>query len=77
MTYAYGQNTIYWPTAREFRLEKLGWGVSKGGWWYASNEYGASEHGGTHADAPIHFAAKGRSMDQVPIEELKTLGYIH
>jgi len=69
MTYAYDQNTIYWPTAREFRLEKLGWGVSNGGWWYASNEYGASEHGGTHADAPIHFAAKGRTMDQVPIEE--------
>ena len=69
MTYAYDQNTIYWPTAREFRLEKLGWGVSEGGWWYASNEYGASEHGGTHADAPIHFAANGRTMDQVPIEE--------
>jgi len=69
MTYPYDQNTIYWPTAREFRSEKLGWGVSKGGWWYASNEYGASEHGGTHADAPIHFAAKGRTMDQIPIEE--------
>ena len=69
MTYAYGQDTIYWPTAREFRLDKLGWGVTKGGWWYASNEYGASEHGGTHADAPIHFAAKGRRMDEVPIEE--------
>jgi kynurenine formamidase len=69
MTYAYDQNTIYWPTAKEFRLEKLGWRVSEGGWWYASNEYGASEHGGTHADAPIHFAANGRTMDQVPIEE--------
>ena len=32
-------------------------------------EYSASEHGGTHADAPIHFAENGRTMDQIPLEE--------
>ena len=69
MTYPYDEQTIYWPTAKGFHLEKIGWGINEAGWWYASNEYGASEHGGTHADAPIHFAQKGRTMDQIPIAE--------
>lgn len=69
MTYVFDENTIYWPTAPGFRLHKSGWGISEKGYWYASNEYGASEHGGTHADAPIHFAEKGRTIDQIPLEE--------
>ncbi|MFC2164874.1 cyclase family protein [Acidobacteriota bacterium] len=69
MTYPYDNNTIYWPTAKGFELKKLDWGISEGGWWYASNEYSASEHGGTHADAPIHFAQNGRAMDQIPLQE--------
>lgn len=69
MTFPYEENTIYWPTAKPFHLEKLAWGITQGGYWYASNEYSASEHGGTHADAPIHFAQKGRTMDQIPLEE--------
>jgi kynurenine formamidase len=69
MTYAYDDNTIYWPTAKGFHLEKLSWGISAGGYWYASNEYGASEHGGTHVDAPIHFAKNGRTIDQILLEE--------
>ena len=69
MTYVFDAGTIYWPTAEPFKLEKLNWGTSAGGWWYASNNYGASEHGGTHADAPIHFAEKGRTIDQIPLQE--------
>jgi kynurenine formamidase len=69
MTYVYDENTIYWPTAKGFELKKLAWEVGEAGYWYASNEYSASEHGGTHADAPIHFAENGRTMDQIPLEE--------
>ncbi len=69
MTYPYDENTIYWPTAEPFNLEKVSWGISEGGWWYASNNFSASEHGGTHADAPIHFAENGRTIDQIPLEE--------
>ena len=69
MTYPYEEDTIYWPTTKPFHLEKLTWGISPGGWWYASNEYSASEHGGTHTDAPIHFAEKGRTMDKIPLAE--------
>jgi len=69
MTYVYDESTIYWPTAKGFELKKLAWEVGEAGYWYASNEYSASEHGGTHADAPIHFAENGRTMDQIPLEE--------
>jgi len=69
MTYVYDENTIYWPTAKGFELKKIAWEVGEAGYWYASNEYSASEHGGTHADAPIHFAENGRTMDQIPLEE--------
>lgn len=69
MTYPYDENTIYWPTAEPFRIEKVEWRVIPGGWWYASNNYSASEHGGTHVDAPIHFAANGRTIGQIPLQE--------
>ncbi len=69
MTYVYDESTIYWPTAKGFELKKIAWEVGESGYWYASNEYSASEHGGTHADAPIHFAENGRTMDQIPLEE--------
>jgi kynurenine formamidase len=69
MTYPFEESTIYWPKAKPFALEKLSWGVTAGGWWYASNNFSASEHGGTHVDAPIHFARGGRTIDQVPLEE--------
>ncbi len=69
MTYPYDSNTIYWPTAKPFQLVKLDWKVNDAGWWYASNEFSASEHGGTHVDAPIHFSENGRTIDQIPLEE--------
>lgn len=69
MTYPFDNEALYWPTATPFRLTQVAYGVSKGGWWYASNDFSASEHGGTHADAPIHFAKGGRTMDQVPLAE--------
>jgi kynurenine formamidase len=40
------------------------------GYFYAANRYSASEHGGTHIDAPIHFAEHGKTLDQLPIEQL-------
>jgi kynurenine formamidase len=69
MTYPYDESTIYWPNAEPFKLEKGGWGITDAGYWYAANAYSAAEHGGTHVDAPIHFAQNGRTIDQVPLEE--------
>ncbi len=69
MTYPFSESTIYWPTAEPFKQEKLNWRVLDSGWWYASNNYRASEHGGTHVDAPIHFYEKGKTIDQIPLQE--------
>jgi kynurenine formamidase len=69
MTYAYDENTIYWPNASPFKLTPEFRGTTERGYWYAANFYSASEHGGTHADAPLHFAKSGRTIDQIPIAE--------
>ncbi len=69
MTYAYDENTIYWPNATPFKLTPEFHGLTDKGYWYAANFYAASEHGGTHADAPLHFAENGRTIDQIPLAE--------
>jgi len=69
MTYAYDSDTIYWPNASGFTLTQEFRGMTPQGYWYTSNHYAASEHGGTHADAPLHFAEKGRAIDEVPLSE--------
>lgn len=71
LTHPFDERTIYWPTSPStFKLEQLSHGVTPGGWFYASNAFCTPEHGGTHIDAPIHFAEKGRTLDQVPAEQL-------
>jgi kynurenine formamidase len=70
LTYPFDSTTIYWPTATPFRLEVAARGRTEGGFWYASNNICASEHGGTHLDAPIHFGEGRSSADQIPIERL-------
>jgi kynurenine formamidase len=69
MTYPFDNRSIYWPNAQGFNLTPESAGMTEQGYWYAANFYSASEHGGTHADAPLHFAKNGRSIDQVPLAE--------
>ena len=33
-------------------------------------EYTVNEHTGTHVDAPLHFSADGKSVDEIPVENL-------
>ena len=70
LTYAFGEDTIYWPTNKSFHWEKTSWGRTPDGYWYASADFAASEHGGTHMDAPIHFAEGRRALDQIPPDRL-------
>ncbi|MDX2033131.1 MAG: cyclase family protein [Blastocatellia bacterium] len=70
LTYDFDDKTIYWPTARPFQWEKEAWGPSKGGYWYTAARYQASEHGGTHLDAPIHFGEGKAAMDEIPLSRL-------
>ncbi len=66
LTYPFDQDTVYWPNNTAFQWEKTSWGLNAHGNWYASGVFSASEHGGTHLDAPIHFARSGWSVDEIP-----------
>ncbi len=71
LTHAYGSRTVYWPTSpTKFSLERLAYGKTEAGYFYAANTLCTPEHGGTHLDAPLHFAEGNRSADQVPLEQL-------
>lgn len=67
LTYAFGPDTIYWPTAKAFAIEKVAYGPTERGYFYAANNICLAEHGGTHMDAPIHFAAGGLTAEAVPL----------
>ena len=70
LSHAYEAKAIFWPTADPFRLEKVADGVTPAGFYYASNNFFTSEHGGTHMDAPVHFSQGSHTADQVPLENL-------
>jgi kynurenine formamidase len=71
LTYTFDETTLFWPTSpSKFELERLHFGPTPGGFFYASNTFCTPEHGGTHFDAPIHFAEGQRTTDQVPPRQL-------
>jgi kynurenine formamidase len=71
LTHPLDSTTLYWPTApSQFRLERLAFGPTPGGFFYAANAFATPEHGGTHLDAPIHFHEGGAAADAVPLERL-------
>ncbi len=68
LSHTYDAQAIFWPTAEKFRLQKDAEGVTPAGYFYASNSFFTSEHGGTHLDAPVHFAQGRQSVDQIPLQ---------
>lgn len=70
LTYPFEESTLHWPTAKPFRLEKASEGRTPQGFWYASYNYSASEHVGTHLDSPFHFAEGKWTTEQIPLERL-------
>jgi kynurenine formamidase len=70
MSYPFDSSTVYWPTAESFHLEKDFEGITDQGFYYSAYRYAAAEHGGTHLDAPVHFAKGHHSVDEIPLEQL-------
>jgi kynurenine formamidase len=71
LSHPFGARTLYWPTSPSaFRLERLAYGPTPAGYFYAANAFSAPEHGGTHFDAPLHFAEGKHSTAEVPLERL-------
>jgi kynurenine formamidase len=71
LSHAFGSDTLFWPTSpTTFTLEKLAYGKTQSGYFYAANSFCTPEHGGTHLDAPIHFSEAGRTTEKIPLEQL-------
>jgi kynurenine formamidase len=67
LTYPFDAQTVYWPTAKRFTLEVVHHGETPGHFWYEANNFCAAEHGGTHMDAPAHFAEGKPTNERVAV----------
>ena len=70
LTHAFDAATIYWPTEKGFQFEPGANGPNPKGYYYAANRFATAEHGGTHLDAPRHFAEGRPTADQIEPERL-------
>ena len=70
LTHEFSDETIYWVTAKEFELDIVAKGETEKGYFYSANNFTTAEHGGTHIDAPNHFAANGQTTEQIPLTNL-------
>ena len=70
LTHALGPDTIFWPTADPYVHEKVFAGTTEAGYYYSTYNLALSEHGGTHLDAPVHFAEGRQGADEVPLDRL-------
>ncbi|MFK7922916.1 MAG: cyclase family protein [Bacteroidia bacterium] len=68
LTYNFDEQTIFWPTGDPFRLDTVFAGTTDGGYHYEAYSFCLAEHGGTHLDAPVHFAEGKWSVEQIPLE---------
>ena len=70
LTHDFSSETLYWPTAPVFELNVESRGEAEGGYWYEAYSFRGAEHGGTHIDAPVHFAKGRRGVAAIPLERL-------
>ncbi len=70
LTHPFNEQSVYWPTATMFSKTEVFKGVTEAGHFYAAYDFSAAEHGGTHMDSPIHFAAEGHTTEHVPLSQL-------
>jgi kynurenine formamidase len=76
LTHPFNADSVYWPTNETFELEEVFRGHTEGGWYYTSYNFSAAEHGGTHLDAPIHFAEGALTADAIPVEQMIGPGFV-
>ena len=71
LSHAYSSDSLYWPTSlSKFEKKELSFGQTEGGWFYSAYTICTPEHGGTHLDAPLHFAVDGFPTEKIPLEKL-------
>ena len=70
LSYDFSDETVYWVTAKQFEKETVFADKTPQGYYYSAYNYSAAEHGGTHIDAPVHFAEGRKTVDQLPLDQL-------
>ena len=69
LTHAFDKDTVYWPTSPSgFELKPLHEGLTGRGFYYSAYAFCAPEHGGTHLDAPVHFAEGTWTNAEIPVD---------
>jgi kynurenine formamidase len=77
LSYPYDEDTLFWPTSpSEFELDELAYGNTEQGYFYSAYSFSMPEHGGTHIDAPIHFAENGWTTGAIPLRRLLAPGIV-
>lgn len=70
LSHDFSEETIYWPTADGFKKSTVFEGHTEKGFYYTAYNFMSAEHGGTHIDAPIHFAENRQTVDEIPLTQL-------
>ncbi len=70
LTHTLSEDAVFWPTAAPFEMEEVAFGVTEAGYFYSAYNLFMAEHGGTHLDAPVHFAEGRQAADEIPIDRL-------
>lgn len=70
LSHEYSDETLYWPTEEGFEKNAEFEGHTDGGWYYTAYSFCTAEHGGTHLDAPVHFAEGRQTVERIPLYRL-------
>ena len=70
LSYPLNDTTIFWPGGEKFKLCMECSVSPEFGYDYAAGVFSCAEHGGTHVDAPFHFAKDGITVDMIPLSDL-------
>lgn len=76
LSHSYDTKTPYWPTAEGFQLDTVFAGMTELGYYYSAFQFTSAEHGGTHIDAPIHFAEGRKSVDEITLDQLTGMAIV-
>lgn len=71
LSHSFDNTTLYWPNnIKGFEHITEAEGKTPSGYYYSSYRLCTPEHGGTHLDAPIHFAENKLTVDRIPLSSL-------
>ncbi|MFQ6676205.1 MAG: cyclase family protein [Fidelibacterota bacterium] len=70
LSHDFSSETLYWPTAETFQHDTVFSGITDEGFYYQAFNFSGAEHGGTHIDAPVHFAEGKWTVDEIPLDRL-------